>query len=142
MVYPCLLAAVSDAAHPTWRARALSVYRFWRDLGYAIGALTAGVLAALRLTPNVLTISGVFLNAGVAFVLVTGNFFLAGWLYLAVSLTEKQHGSLGYLLAAGFFMVSVVFVYRSFYGMRIGAVEKHASFDSPGDSRGAGSVGV
>jgi MFS family permease len=47
MVYPCLLAAVSDAAHPTWRARALSVYRFWRDLGYAIGALTAGVLAAL-----------------------------------------------------------------------------------------------
>ena len=47
MVYPCLLAAVSDAADPSWRARALSVYRFWRDLGYAIGALTAGVLAAL-----------------------------------------------------------------------------------------------
>jgi MFS family permease len=46
MVYPCLLAAVSDAADPTWRPRALSVYRFWRDLGYAIGALTAGVLAA------------------------------------------------------------------------------------------------
>jgi MFS family permease len=47
MVYPCLLAAVSDAADPSWRARALSVYRFWRDLGYAIGALTAGVLAAI-----------------------------------------------------------------------------------------------
>lgn len=47
MVYPSLLAAVSDAADPTWRARALSVYRFWRDLGYAIGALTAGILAAL-----------------------------------------------------------------------------------------------
>jgi MFS family permease len=47
MVYPCLLAAVSDAADPTWRARALSVYRFWRDFGYAIGALTAGVLAAI-----------------------------------------------------------------------------------------------
>src|ERR1700757_249277 len=46
MVYPCLLAAVSDAADPTWRARALSVYRFWRDLGYAIGALSAGLLAA------------------------------------------------------------------------------------------------
>jgi len=46
MVYPCLLAAVSDAADPTWRARALSVYRFWRDLGYAIGALTAGLLVA------------------------------------------------------------------------------------------------
>ena len=47
MVYPSLLAAVSDAADPTWRARALSVYRFWRDLGYAIGALTAGLLAAI-----------------------------------------------------------------------------------------------
>src|SRR5215831_12265286 len=47
MVYPCLLAAVSDAADPTWRARALSVYRFWRDLGYAIGALSAGLLAAI-----------------------------------------------------------------------------------------------
>jgi MFS family permease len=47
MVYPCLLAAVSDTAHPSWRARALSVYRFWRDLGYAIGALAAGVLAAI-----------------------------------------------------------------------------------------------
>jgi MFS family permease len=47
MVYPCLLAAVSDAADPSWRARALSVYRFWRDLGYAIGALAAGLLAAI-----------------------------------------------------------------------------------------------
>jgi MFS family permease len=47
MVYPCLLAAVSDEAEPSWRARALSVYRFWRDLGYAIGALIAGLLAAI-----------------------------------------------------------------------------------------------
>ncbi|HEU4600775.1 MAG TPA: MFS transporter, partial [Steroidobacteraceae bacterium] len=45
MVYPSLIAAVSDAAHPTWRARALSVYRFWRDLGYAVGALSAGLIA-------------------------------------------------------------------------------------------------
>jgi MFS family permease len=45
MVYPCLIAAVSDASHPTWRARTLSVYRFWRDLGYAIGALSAGIIA-------------------------------------------------------------------------------------------------
>ena len=45
MVYPTLIAAVSDASHPSWRARALSVYRFWRDLGYAIGALCAGVIA-------------------------------------------------------------------------------------------------
>ncbi|MBZ9658713.1 MFS transporter [Mesorhizobium sp. ESP-6-4] len=45
MVYPCLIAAVSDASHPSWRARSLSVYRFWRDLGYAIGALSAGLIA-------------------------------------------------------------------------------------------------
>jgi MFS family permease len=47
MVYPSLIAAVSDASHPSWRARSLSVYRFWRDLGYAIGALAAGLIADL-----------------------------------------------------------------------------------------------
>lgn len=45
MVYPTLIAAVSDASHPSWRARSLSVYRFWRDLGYAVGALCAGLIA-------------------------------------------------------------------------------------------------
>lgn len=44
MVYPALLAAISDAAHPTWRATSLGVYRFWRDMGYAVGALMAGVV--------------------------------------------------------------------------------------------------
>ena len=44
MVYPALIAAVSDASHPAWRARSLSVYRFWRDLGYAVGALLAGLV--------------------------------------------------------------------------------------------------
>jgi MFS family permease len=44
MVYPTLLAAVSDASHPTWRARSLSIYRFWRDMGYAVGALLAGII--------------------------------------------------------------------------------------------------
>ena len=47
MVYPALLATVSDVAHPAWRATSLGVYRFWRDLGYAVGALMAGVVAAL-----------------------------------------------------------------------------------------------
>jgi MFS family permease len=47
MVYPTLIASVSDASHPSWRARSLSVYRFWRDLGYAIGALSAGIIADL-----------------------------------------------------------------------------------------------
>jgi MFS family permease len=45
MVYPTLIASVSDASHPSWRARSLSVYRFWRDMGYAIGALGAGLIA-------------------------------------------------------------------------------------------------
>ena len=47
MVYPTLIASVSDASHPSWRARSLSVYRFWRDMGYAIGALAAGIIADL-----------------------------------------------------------------------------------------------
>jgi MFS family permease len=45
MVYPTLLAAITDHAHPTWRATSLGVYRFWRDLGYAIGALLSGAVA-------------------------------------------------------------------------------------------------
>jgi MFS family permease len=45
MVYPTLLAAISDVAHPAWRARAVGVYRLWRDGGFAVGALLAGVLA-------------------------------------------------------------------------------------------------
>ena len=45
MVYPTLLATIGDVAHPTWRASAVGVYRLWRDLGYAVGALLAGVVA-------------------------------------------------------------------------------------------------
>jgi MFS family permease len=47
MVYPTLLAAVGDVAHPHWRASAVGVYRLWRDGGYAVGALLAGALADL-----------------------------------------------------------------------------------------------
>jgi MFS family permease len=45
LVYPTLLAAISDVARPDWRASAVGVYRLWRDGGYALGALLAGVLA-------------------------------------------------------------------------------------------------
>ncbi len=45
MVYPTLLAAIGDVAHPRWRASAFGVYRLWRDLGYAVGALVAGIVA-------------------------------------------------------------------------------------------------
>jgi MFS family permease len=45
MVYPTLLAAVGDVAHPRWRARSVGIYRLWRDGGFAVGALLAGILA-------------------------------------------------------------------------------------------------
>jgi MFS family permease len=66
MVYPTLLAAITDHAHPTWRASSLGVYRFWRDLGYAIGALLSGVVAdslsigaAIHLVAATTLVSGV-----------------------------------------------------------------------------------
>lgn len=45
MVYPTLLAAIGDVAHPVWRGRAVGVYRVWRDLGYAVGAVLGGIVA-------------------------------------------------------------------------------------------------
>jgi MFS family permease len=47
MVYPTLLAAIGDVAHPLWRARAVGIYRLWRDSGYAAGAIVGGVAADL-----------------------------------------------------------------------------------------------
>ena len=47
MVYPTLLATIGDVAHPAWRARAVGIYRLWRDGGFAAGALLAGVVADL-----------------------------------------------------------------------------------------------
>ena len=71
MVYPTLLAAITDHAHPTWRASSLGVYRFWRDLGYAVGALVSGIVAdalgfaaAIHLVAA-LTLASGFLVAGV-----------------------------------------------------------------------------
>ncbi|NMR32077.1 MFS transporter [Crystallibacter degradans] len=47
MVYPTLLAVVGDVAHPAWRGRAVGIYRVWRDLGYAFGAVLGGITADL-----------------------------------------------------------------------------------------------
>jgi MFS family permease len=47
LVYPTLLAAISDIAHPKWRATSLGVYRFWRDLGFVFGAIGIGFIADL-----------------------------------------------------------------------------------------------
>jgi MFS family permease len=73
MVYPSLIAAVSDASHPAWRARSLSVYRFWRDLGYAIGALAAGLIAdAFGFTWAIAVIGALtFLSGAVAAIAMT-----------------------------------------------------------------------
>ncbi len=45
LLYPTLIAAVGDISHPDWRGSSLGVYRFWRDLGYGIGALLLGLIA-------------------------------------------------------------------------------------------------
>jgi MFS family permease len=65
MVYPTLLAAIGDVAAPSWRASAVGVYRLWRDLGYAIGALLAGVSADLLGLPGAMWIvAGITLASG------------------------------------------------------------------------------
>ena len=66
LVYPTLLAAVSDVAHPDWRASAVGVYRLWRDSGYAVGALAAGLLAdAFNLPLAIAAIAVLTLASGV-----------------------------------------------------------------------------
>jgi MFS family permease len=66
MVYPTLLAAVGDVAHPAWRASAVGVYRLWRDAGFAIGALLAGLVAdALGLRAAIWTVAVLTAASGV-----------------------------------------------------------------------------
>lgn len=65
MGYPTLLAAISDVAYPTWRSTAVGVYRLWRDLGYAAGALAAGIIAdALGIPAAIAFIGGLTLFFG------------------------------------------------------------------------------
>lgn len=79
MVYPSLIAAVSDASHPSWRARSLSVYRFWRDLGYAIGALSAGLIAD-------------FFGFSAAIMVIGGLTFVSGAVVASVMREHAQEG--------------------------------------------------
>jgi MFS family permease len=65
MVYPTLLAAIGDVAHPSWRASSVGVYRLWRDLGYAIGALLAGATAdALGLPAAMWLVAAITFGSG------------------------------------------------------------------------------
>lgn len=66
MVYPTLLAVVGDVAHPLWRGRAVGIYRVWRDLGYAVGAVLGGLVAdALSLTAAVWAAAALSLLSGI-----------------------------------------------------------------------------
>lgn len=47
LLYPNLSAAIADIAEPAWRGSAIGIYRFWRDIGYGIGALGLGIVASL-----------------------------------------------------------------------------------------------
>ncbi|MFE7807780.1 MFS transporter [Streptomyces sp. NPDC057430] len=65
LVYPTLLAVVGDVVHPAWRARAVGVYRLWRDGGFAVGALLAGALAdAYSLTTAIWAIAALTAASG------------------------------------------------------------------------------
>lgn len=81
MVYPTLLAAIGDAAYPTWRASAVGVYRLWRDLGYAVGALLAGLLADWQ-------------GLSVTLWVVAALTLLSG-LLVAMRMVERRQGSAG-----------------------------------------------
>ena len=66
MVYPTLLAAIGDVAAPAWRASSVGVYRLWRDLGYAVGAVVAGLTAdSLGLKGAMWLVAGITLLSGV-----------------------------------------------------------------------------
>ncbi|WP_339913602.1 MFS transporter [uncultured Brevundimonas sp.] len=77
MVYPTLLAAIGDVAQPSWRGSAVGVYRLWRDLGYAFGAIIAGLVADR-------------LGLSAAAVVVAGLTFASG-LWVAVRMSETLH---------------------------------------------------
>ena len=66
LLYPNLSAAVADISHPAWRGSAIGIYRFWRDLGYAIGALVAGLIAdAFGFAAAIVAIAGLTFLSGV-----------------------------------------------------------------------------
>jgi MFS family permease len=65
MAYPTLIAAVGDVAHPSWRGAAVGVYRFWRDIGFAVGAVLAGALADLyTITTAIVVVAAITAASG------------------------------------------------------------------------------
>jgi MFS family permease len=70
MVYPTLLAAIGDVAHPEWRARSVGIYRLWRDGGFAVGALLSGIIADAFGIPAAVAVVGLLTAASGALVAV------------------------------------------------------------------------
>jgi len=72
LLYPNLIAAMSDLTPPLWRGKALGAYRYWRDTGYAIGAIILGLVAqstgavrpAMWLTAGIVALSGLWIAFG------------------------------------------------------------------------------
>lgn len=79
--YPNLISVASDAAHPLWRSSSLGVYRLWRDLGYAVGAILIG------LTVDLLSIEAAFYGTGIAM------FLSGGFVYLVMEETHPDFGT-------------------------------------------------
>jgi len=85
LVYPTLIAAVSDVAVPTWRASVVGVYRLWRDLGYAVGALLSGILADLAGIPTAITLVAA---------LTLGSALIAAWKLRETLPSRTLHGEI------------------------------------------------
>ncbi|NBM21210.1 MFS transporter, partial [Streptomyces sp. GC420] len=95
MVYPTLLAVVGDVAHPAWRARAVGVYRLWRDGGFAVGALLAGILAdVFGLTTAIWAVAALTAASGalVVVALVTQGVFTALMVLVVVLGVQQLEG--------------------------------------------------
>ena len=66
LMYPVVIAALSDQIPPIWRATGLGIYRFWRDLGYAIGALMSGIIAdSIGIIPAILIVAIISASSGI-----------------------------------------------------------------------------
>jgi MFS family permease len=92
MVYPTLLAAIGDVAHPSWRASAVGVYRLWRDLGYAIGAILAGATAdAFGLMAAMWVVAALTFASGVVAALrMTETAQNQAWIYATAERSESS----------------------------------------------------
>jgi MFS family permease len=91
LVYPTLLAAVSDVAHPEWRASAVGVYRLWRDGGYAVGALLSGILSdALGIPYAMLAIAVLTFLSGMIVAIVMYETLPARSATIPVGMSEQE----------------------------------------------------